>query len=221
MYQTFKIDDKCIKMDINKISSKLWIIRGLSITDESDPKYLNSLLLSKLYRCEFHDLVLRDQNISFEDFKFLASSAKKVTVMWGSIIKYKNEKIVMFDKIMECLPNIENLYFAFHDDSMINSEMMKNILKLKNFENLKNLSLYNIPESLSVKDISAFIKKYKNMKFWLIFCNISNEYKEQLDALVDEIIESGVPYRYLEYEEQDLEKETIMRNRYFKEHLQD
>uniref|UniRef100_A0A914NXI0 Uncharacterized protein n=1 Tax=Panagrolaimus davidi TaxID=227884 RepID=A0A914NXI0_9BILA len=123
----------------------------------------------------------------------------------------------MLDKILECLPsNIEDFSFWFRNDvSIVNDSTVKNILKLQNLENLKYFYLFECPDTMSIEDLSAFIKKYENTWIFLDFAsNISEEYKEQLDSLIDEIIESDVPKRVIEYDGQDEEKLQIMSSRF-------
>uniref|UniRef100_A0AC35GB54 DNA topoisomerase type IA central domain-containing protein n=1 Tax=Panagrolaimus sp. PS1159 TaxID=55785 RepID=A0AC35GB54_9BILA len=44
------------------------------------------------------------------------------------------------------------------DDSMVNVSTMKNIMKLENFGKMEYFLLCDLPESLSIEDISAFLK---------------------------------------------------------------
>uniref|UniRef100_A0A914QAX3 Uncharacterized protein n=1 Tax=Panagrolaimus davidi TaxID=227884 RepID=A0A914QAX3_9BILA len=91
---------------------------------------------------------------------------------------------------------------------------MGNILKLQNLENLELLLFHYIPESLNIRDLSVFIKKYKDMEITFHFNgNISDDYKNQLDELIDEIIESEVHERLIRYDGQDEKKLKIMESR--------
>uniref|UniRef100_A0A914NYV3 Uncharacterized protein n=1 Tax=Panagrolaimus davidi TaxID=227884 RepID=A0A914NYV3_9BILA len=91
---------------------------------------------------------------------------------------------------------------------------MGNILKLQNLKNLESLSLQHFPESLNIQDLSAFLKKYKNVEIEFFFdVNISDGYKNRLDALIDEIIESEVLGRRIRYNDQDEKKLKIMNSR--------
>uniref|UniRef100_A0A914Q5U7 Uncharacterized protein n=1 Tax=Panagrolaimus davidi TaxID=227884 RepID=A0A914Q5U7_9BILA len=91
----------CIKIDIKKVTSKIWITGKFEISFDAP----TSLLCSKLYKCETY-LGLEYKNIFFDDFKFLASSVKRICLS-KSLIKYKDGEIVMLEKILECLPKIK------------------------------------------------------------------------------------------------------------------
>uniref|UniRef100_A0A914PD70 Uncharacterized protein n=1 Tax=Panagrolaimus davidi TaxID=227884 RepID=A0A914PD70_9BILA len=90
---------------------------------------------------------------------------------------------------------------------------MGNILKLQNLKNLELFTFHDIPESLNIRDLSVFIKKYKDVEIEVSFNeNIFNNYKNQLDALIDEIIESEVPGHLIIYGGQDEKKLEIMKS---------
>uniref|UniRef100_A0A914PFS4 Uncharacterized protein n=1 Tax=Panagrolaimus davidi TaxID=227884 RepID=A0A914PFS4_9BILA len=95
---------------------------------------------------------------------------------------------------------------------------MSNILKLQNLQNLQNLKhflMLDCPDTLNVEDLSAFMKKIEITKIFLAFdSNISEEYKEKLDSLINEIIESGVTNHYIRYDGQDEEKHRILISRF-------
>uniref|UniRef100_A0AC35GUX7 RRM domain-containing protein n=1 Tax=Panagrolaimus sp. PS1159 TaxID=55785 RepID=A0AC35GUX7_9BILA len=81
---------------------------------------------------------------------------------------------------------------------------MKCILKLKNLGKIEYFCLVNLPESLSAEVISEFFKKFGHVKIRFHFNeDISEDYKNQLDGLIDEIVESEIPNRIVEYDGQD------------------
>uniref|UniRef100_A0A914QZS9 Uncharacterized protein n=1 Tax=Panagrolaimus davidi TaxID=227884 RepID=A0A914QZS9_9BILA len=207
------IEKCCIKIDISKLSSKIWLIRDLDII--SDIEDYISMLCSKLFRCEINYFGIMGMFVKFEDFKFMASTAKKIT-LWDNKINFNDGKSVKLDEILECLLNVEEFDFVFgYNTSLVNASTMANIMKLKNFGNLKAFKLTFIPESLNLNDLSDFLKKYKDTKIWLVFeYDISQGYKDELDELIDEIIEDGIPDRVITYEGQDVEKERYMKSRY-------
>uniref|UniRef100_A0A914PLX0 Uncharacterized protein n=1 Tax=Panagrolaimus davidi TaxID=227884 RepID=A0A914PLX0_9BILA len=202
----------CVKIDIAKVSSKIWIMNKLNV--KYGPKNFTSVLCSKLYRCEINHLQIWDKVIMFDDLQLLTSSAKEI-MFWRNSITYNDGKLVMLDKIIESSSNGTKFYFEFdNDDSTVNS-LVKNIMKLKNLEKIEGFNLANLPESLSIEDISAFFKKYKHAIVAFFFNeNISVEYKNQLDFLIDEIIESEFPNHIIQYDGQDIEKCKIMYSRF-------
>uniref|UniRef100_A0A914PKJ8 Uncharacterized protein n=1 Tax=Panagrolaimus davidi TaxID=227884 RepID=A0A914PKJ8_9BILA len=206
--------NRLIKIDLYTISTKIWITHNLFINKHIENCI--ATIVQKNFRFEILRLCVYDNDIIFDDLKVLASSAKRVSLRNNSI-KYKNGTIVMLDEILRCFSrNIEYFSFRFRNDvSMVNASTMKNILKLQNLENLKCFYLHDCPDTLSVEDLSAFIKKFGNAKVRLDFdSNISEEYKEQLNSLICEIIESGVPNRVIKYDGQDEDKLEIMDSRF-------
>uniref|UniRef100_A0A914P346 Uncharacterized protein n=1 Tax=Panagrolaimus davidi TaxID=227884 RepID=A0A914P346_9BILA len=205
----------CVKNDIAKASSKIWLCDELGISD--DAENFIPVLCSKLYRCEINHLKIWNKVIMFDDFQIFTSSAKEIMLSKNSVT-YNDGKPVMLDKILECFHSVTEFDFTFddYDVSMVNVSTMKNIMKLKNLGKMEGFGLYNLPESLSIEDISAFFKKFEHVNIVLRFNkNISVDYKNHLDALIDEIIESGAPNRYIGYDGQDEEKSEIMTNRWY------
>uniref|UniRef100_A0AC34G944 Uncharacterized protein n=1 Tax=Panagrolaimus sp. ES5 TaxID=591445 RepID=A0AC34G944_9BILA len=99
---------------------------------------------------------------------------------------------------------------------MVTVATFKNILKLENLGNLKLLGLLFMSSVFNVADLSNFIEKYKDTKIWFEFIdNVSAEYKEQLDALIDTVIQSNVPNRIIVYDGQDEEKLEILESHIF------
>uniref|UniRef100_A0A914Q9H3 Uncharacterized protein n=1 Tax=Panagrolaimus davidi TaxID=227884 RepID=A0A914Q9H3_9BILA len=93
----------CIKIDLNKLSTKIWITQGLFIGQSIQNCF--ATIVQKSFRFEILCLLVFDNDIIFDDLKVLVSSAKHVSLYDTNSIKYKNGTIVMFDKILECLPS--------------------------------------------------------------------------------------------------------------------
>uniref|UniRef100_A0AC35FCQ5 Uncharacterized protein n=1 Tax=Panagrolaimus sp. PS1159 TaxID=55785 RepID=A0AC35FCQ5_9BILA len=197
----------CVKIDIAKLSSKIWLREELDMA--YGPKNFTSVVCSKLYQCEINRLDIWNNVIMFDDLQLLTSSAKQI-ILWRNSITYNDGKPVLLDKILESSPVVTRFFFSFDDDDSTVNVSMKSILKLKNLGKIECAGLGNLPESLSVEDISAFFKVA------LFFNeNMSEEYKDQLDAFIDEIIESKSPNRIIAYAGQDEEKQEIMKSRVF------
>uniref|UniRef100_A0AC35ERJ8 Uncharacterized protein n=1 Tax=Panagrolaimus sp. PS1159 TaxID=55785 RepID=A0AC35ERJ8_9BILA len=198
----------CIKIDTKKLKSKIWIIAEFDM-DYGDQNSI-SLILSKLYRCELYHFGLTDKIVMFDDLKFF-TSAKEVILLKTSI-KYNDGRSLMLEKAIECFPNVEYLECDIGENiSCITASTMANISKHPNAGNFKDIVLFDTPE---IKDLS--FKGFNNdTKIWLKFNSVISEaYKEQLDAFIDEIIESEVKYRWILYDGQDGEKCEIMHSRF-------
>uniref|UniRef100_A0AC34FQJ4 DUF38 domain-containing protein n=1 Tax=Panagrolaimus sp. ES5 TaxID=591445 RepID=A0AC34FQJ4_9BILA len=211
----------CVKYNINKIKSKFWLTRELHLSAAATPNFI-SLLLPKLFLCEINQLTLFDKLVLFDDFKYLTSFATFVALIDVKIV-FNDGKVVMLETILESIPEVEDFWYCFNEDySMMTNATFKNILKLKNLGNLKSFSMFyciqstNIPQVCNLEDLSQFIKEYRNTKFWLDFCNVGDEnYKNQMDALIDVIIESNVLNRMIKYDGQDEEKFEIMEGYFY------
>uniref|UniRef100_A0A914PNY7 Uncharacterized protein n=1 Tax=Panagrolaimus davidi TaxID=227884 RepID=A0A914PNY7_9BILA len=82
--------------------------------------------------------------------------------------------------------------FHLHDTAtkVISSKTVYELLKISHFSNLENLRLFNIPQCFDIDRFFKYIKKNKEIKSALDFSSeISDEYKKQLEAIVDEIAE--------------------------------
>uniref|UniRef100_A0A914YC63 Uncharacterized protein n=1 Tax=Panagrolaimus superbus TaxID=310955 RepID=A0A914YC63_9BILA len=200
----------CITIELNKLASQIWITRHLDINYKR--KYYTELLCKKLYRCEINSFRLIGKVIIFDDLKLLVSSVRDI-VLWKNSITYKDGSIVMLDAILECFSNIRTFDFDFGDDtSLINPSRASNLMKLQNLGNLKLFTLRQLPEIFAVEDLSAFLKKFKNIHVSLSFNgNISHEYKNQLAGLVDQILEAKA-FHHILYEGQDEAKKEAMRD---------
>uniref|UniRef100_A0A914P7Q2 Uncharacterized protein n=1 Tax=Panagrolaimus davidi TaxID=227884 RepID=A0A914P7Q2_9BILA len=203
----------CVKIDIKKLKSKMWIIAELDM-DYGDKDYV-SFILPKLYRCELYHIGICDKIVMFEDLEFFNSA--KDLVLHGTSVKYNDGTVVMLEKILERFPNVEFFELEYGENiSRVTASTLANISKHTNFKNIKIINFTEIPEIFSVEDLSDFIKKCGNdTMVWLWFnSTISEAYKEQLDALIDEIIESEVKNRWILYDGQDEEKCEIMHSRW-------
>uniref|UniRef100_A0AC34F9N1 Uncharacterized protein n=1 Tax=Panagrolaimus sp. ES5 TaxID=591445 RepID=A0AC34F9N1_9BILA len=96
------------------------------------------------------------------------------------------------------------------------SSTFKNILQLENLKNLKSFCLIKIHEIVNVEHLSVFLKSHKEMKIRFEFHDsVSEEYKLQLDSLVDTVIEWEDAEHLIVYDGQDDDKYDVMDDRYF------
>uniref|UniRef100_A0AC35FJ81 Uncharacterized protein n=1 Tax=Panagrolaimus sp. PS1159 TaxID=55785 RepID=A0AC35FJ81_9BILA len=201
----------CVQIDLHKLSSKIWLTEVLSALHGTQD--FMSFLCSKLFRCEIFCFKAKGKFIKYDDFKSLVSCAKGI-YLFKCVIKYNGGNIVMLDKILELFPsNLEEIIVRFPDDiSLINASTMASILKLQNLGSLKNFELEGNPGNLNIKDLSAFITKNAHTFIQLCFrqMDIFKDYKNQLDGLINEIIESEVKNCIVEYEGQDERKFAIL-----------
>uniref|UniRef100_A0A914Q710 Uncharacterized protein n=1 Tax=Panagrolaimus davidi TaxID=227884 RepID=A0A914Q710_9BILA len=191
----------CVHIDIYKFINKFWLTSELefdfSTTSEfgpgfssnNNPNYI-STLCSKIFQCDIVKLELEEKVIYYEDFKLLALSAKEILLDDVEVIynKEDDDDNVMLEKILEACPKVKKFTYVFGGRVYTStSETIKNIEKLKDFEqNIFCFVCYRIPEIFKVEDLSNFIKNHEFVSIQLHFdSGISNEYENQLDALID------------------------------------
>uniref|UniRef100_A0A914P2J0 Uncharacterized protein n=1 Tax=Panagrolaimus davidi TaxID=227884 RepID=A0A914P2J0_9BILA len=97
----------CVKIDIAKLSSKIWFCDELDIADGA--KNFASVLCSKLYRCEINRLKITNKVILFDDLRLLTASAKEI-VLCANKITFNDGKPVMLDKILESSPIVTEFF---------------------------------------------------------------------------------------------------------------
>uniref|UniRef100_A0AC34F0C3 Uncharacterized protein n=1 Tax=Panagrolaimus sp. ES5 TaxID=591445 RepID=A0AC34F0C3_9BILA len=200
----------CIDIDMDKLSNKIWITNILYLEKENISTFFSSIF-SKLYRCQKADLTIHDEVIHFNDFE------KCAPFLIGIHLHNVPIESVMLDKIIEICPQAKIFEFSFGSNnlSMIDATTMKNICKLKTLHHLELFLLKNVPEIFDIEDISIFIKDHPDTKIFLAFNNqISVEYKIQLEALIDTVIESQVLKCFISYSGQNEEKFNILYERY-------
>uniref|UniRef100_A0AC34G3K4 Uncharacterized protein n=1 Tax=Panagrolaimus sp. ES5 TaxID=591445 RepID=A0AC34G3K4_9BILA len=200
----------CIDIDMKKVSCNIWVTDTICLTNENISIF-SSLIFPKLYRWKMVHLYSHCSDVLYNEFKSCASFLTEIDFFMARIIN-DDGSMVMLDKILEDTPNIKTFKYSFgHDLSMINAATMKNICELKNLKHLKTFILSSLPDVLNVEDISTFIKDHPDTTIWLHHSiTMSEEYKTQLDALVDTVIESEVPNRLIYYTGVNKEKYKTM-----------
>uniref|UniRef100_A0AC34F884 Uncharacterized protein n=1 Tax=Panagrolaimus sp. ES5 TaxID=591445 RepID=A0AC34F884_9BILA len=118
----------------------------------SNPTIL-STLLSKIQFCSIRYLTVYNQNITFEEFKFLASSLEHIFLKNVSITKNDGTN-ASIEEIIEHLPSASDLTLnmSFTSDQNIKISIFKRVAKFK------QLTLSNLPY-LDVEDFAAFVMK--------------------------------------------------------------
>uniref|UniRef100_A0A914P459 Uncharacterized protein n=1 Tax=Panagrolaimus davidi TaxID=227884 RepID=A0A914P459_9BILA len=206
----------CIEIDLKKLACKIWFTNQLVIWDPNIAE-IPPLFLSKIYRTEIQHLEIHEKFVKYDNFKFLAFTAKDVYLNNVKMV-YENGKDVPLEKILEEIPEVEQFYYYFGENSSkISVKTLMNIIKLKNLGNLETFRFYNIFETLNVKDLLIFIKSLKNTKIKLHFHRlISLEYRQQLGGLVDKLIETRQSNCLLKFCWQNNQKFKTLENLFIK-----
>uniref|UniRef100_A0A914YYE0 Uncharacterized protein n=1 Tax=Panagrolaimus superbus TaxID=310955 RepID=A0A914YYE0_9BILA len=102
---TVKDDWKSI--DMNKLSSKLWITDGLMVYPE-DVSNVASSIIPKIYRCDVKRLDLENQVISLNELIFLCSSVKELDLL-RITVKNDDDTVVLFEEFVKQLPQLNRI----------------------------------------------------------------------------------------------------------------
>uniref|UniRef100_A0AC34F473 Uncharacterized protein n=1 Tax=Panagrolaimus sp. ES5 TaxID=591445 RepID=A0AC34F473_9BILA len=103
--------NKYQKLDLNTLVKPLWISNSFDCLFLKDANFF-SFLLSKTAVCDIQSLILEDQIITWDQFKFLTSSGIIGYFEFeDSDVKYDNGNIVPMDEMIKLLPEIRHLYW--------------------------------------------------------------------------------------------------------------
>uniref|UniRef100_A0A914QSB2 Uncharacterized protein n=1 Tax=Panagrolaimus davidi TaxID=227884 RepID=A0A914QSB2_9BILA len=190
---TLKDDEKFI--DFTKISTKLWIYdvfdKYCFSNTSANPLNLVSSVIPQIYRCDAECMFIDKQIISYNEFLFLTSNIKFITLSKTPIMN-ENGTIVPLEKLVKKLPKL--ISFVYYDSltsSSITSNTLKELLEIPHFSKITQWRLYKIPEKFDIETFYTFFKKGKVANFYLDFAvSISQAYKNRLESIVDEILET-------------------------------
>uniref|UniRef100_A0A914PKL2 Uncharacterized protein n=1 Tax=Panagrolaimus davidi TaxID=227884 RepID=A0A914PKL2_9BILA len=105
-----------------------------------------------------------------------------------------------------------------HADGIYNfSKTVAELLKLSHFKNFKGFGFDGLNESFDIGTIFEYLKKNKTTgAFFLFTGQISKEYKEKLEAIVDEVLGAESPRSYIppyiKYDGQEDNKKDALLN---------
>uniref|UniRef100_A0AC34F528 Uncharacterized protein n=1 Tax=Panagrolaimus sp. ES5 TaxID=591445 RepID=A0AC34F528_9BILA len=191
-------DQECIELPT--VLSKFWITDKFGDSLVSLNHNMVSSILPKFYRVDVKELCITRQNISFNDFIFLAFNVEDIR-FGHTVVKNEDGSIVPLEKLLALLPNVKNVkIFNNRLSSCITTNTVKELLKLPHFSNIINFQLSNIGESFDIETFFTYMKKTRSTKFNIYFCPlISETFKNHLEEMIDEILETktrGIQLRF-------------------------
>uniref|UniRef100_A0AC34G0L5 Uncharacterized protein n=1 Tax=Panagrolaimus sp. ES5 TaxID=591445 RepID=A0AC34G0L5_9BILA len=210
-----KQDGKCcIDIDMKKLSTPIWLTEYLKLSKENISTF-TSLIYPQLYQCKKVSLLI-NKDINFNDFKSCSIFINDYSCFQNGRIIDAVGNAVMLDKVLEMCPNVKYVRYLFgHNLSMFNGATMKKICQLEHLHHLESFTLLNIPDVINVEDISTFLTNHPNRKISLFFAKeISEEYKIQLDAMIDTVIKGEAAKHFILYAGLNEEKYKIMHARF-------
>uniref|UniRef100_A0A914P4D1 Uncharacterized protein n=1 Tax=Panagrolaimus davidi TaxID=227884 RepID=A0A914P4D1_9BILA len=100
---------------------------------------------------------------------------------------------ISLEAVLKALPNVKTFRYWLPKNSLniITTKTDKELLKIPHFLNLDKFEIIQIPDIFDIKSFYGYIKENKKTKIDLHFSDqTSNEYKTQLQTIVDEILET-------------------------------
>uniref|UniRef100_A0AC34G5H4 Uncharacterized protein n=1 Tax=Panagrolaimus sp. ES5 TaxID=591445 RepID=A0AC34G5H4_9BILA len=183
-----------IDLDMDKIQSKIWILFKLQIF--STPTLATSLI-PKFYNGDIRDLELVGQNISFHDFLFFSKELQRFNLRKSTVV-YENGTVVPCEIILAELPKLQIFLF---DCTLLSCDFSKTaaeFVKISHFKNLLAFFIIGVSESFDIDTFFNYLKQNNKTKVALGFpAPLSVEYKEKLQAIIDEVLDAESPRTYL------------------------
>uniref|UniRef100_A0AC34F4T9 DUF38 domain-containing protein n=1 Tax=Panagrolaimus sp. ES5 TaxID=591445 RepID=A0AC34F4T9_9BILA len=202
--------------EFSSVTSKFWITdEFFNYPFESSPNMVSSFL-PKCYRVDVKRLKLFHQNISFNDFLFLASNCGDI-VFFHTVVKNEDGTIVPLEKLIKLLPRVKNVDICNTSEfSNITSNTVKELLEIPHFSKIVKFNLFNICELFDINTFFPYMKKNQNTQFCIhFFPPLSEAFKNRLEEMVDEIIESKTCGINLIFEGLDRQKRLNIRELYY------
>uniref|UniRef100_A0AC34FTB2 Uncharacterized protein n=1 Tax=Panagrolaimus sp. ES5 TaxID=591445 RepID=A0AC34FTB2_9BILA len=171
---------------INNLPSnyKVWLSDEIVIQN-GDSNILQ--IMPRIYRSDAMYITFENDYriLSFKEFLFLASNAKRM-VLDNRSIKYENGDTVLFETIIKSLPKLKLLYYESDDGKDITSNSAMNLIE--DFERFSAMNLIGFTENFDVEIIYDFIIKNPHIELNLCYhSDISEIYKERIFKYSDRL----------------------------------
>uniref|UniRef100_A0AC35G0L9 Uncharacterized protein n=1 Tax=Panagrolaimus sp. PS1159 TaxID=55785 RepID=A0AC35G0L9_9BILA len=147
-----------------------------------------------MYNGNVKFLALWEQKISFNDLLFLSKEVQTLNFCESTVF-YENGTIVPYEVIVANLPKLQNLHVDHSDASYDFSKTVIELFKIPHFKNLRRFSFQELNDTFDIEKFFAYLKNVNQTRMNLKFFNsISEEYREKLQDIADEILD-GNPFR--------------------------
>uniref|UniRef100_A0AC34G5D7 Uncharacterized protein n=1 Tax=Panagrolaimus sp. ES5 TaxID=591445 RepID=A0AC34G5D7_9BILA len=147
-----------------------------------------------MYKAKLDSLELLNQILTFDEYLFLTSNAKKIKLS-ETTVKYSNGNFVEFEKLVQYCLNLETFKCHLPENStIISPKTVKELIKFLPTSKIKIFSLFELAETF---------EKNKRISIDLGFRDsLSDEYFDQLEDVLCEIVETekfeySPPYIFL------------------------
>uniref|UniRef100_A0AC34GRT7 Uncharacterized protein n=1 Tax=Panagrolaimus sp. ES5 TaxID=591445 RepID=A0AC34GRT7_9BILA len=180
-------------IDINNTCAKFWITDGFKV----DGSYVKnnrimSSIIPKIYRCDAERLYLSNQIVFLDELMFLGLNVGDDLNLDSVIVKNEDDTVVALEKLVELFPQASGItYKSPAGISTVTSKTFKALLEIPHFLTYYKFNLNEIPEDFDIEIFYVYMKKNKYTRVSLSFSDtLSEAYKDRLEAIIDEIIES-------------------------------
>uniref|UniRef100_A0AC35GTR1 Uncharacterized protein n=1 Tax=Panagrolaimus sp. PS1159 TaxID=55785 RepID=A0AC35GTR1_9BILA len=157
-----EIEEKWI--NLNNFLSKIWITEKMFIDNrDSGKSEVISTLIPKIYNNETKRFEIWHQNLSINNFIFLASKCENI-ILHDVTILNENGSIVTLDEIIETLLNAKKFEYHFStisSNAIVTSTIIQKLVETPQFQNLFYFRLANSPETFNHEILYDYKKKNK------------------------------------------------------------
>uniref|UniRef100_A0AC34F4L7 Uncharacterized protein n=1 Tax=Panagrolaimus sp. ES5 TaxID=591445 RepID=A0AC34F4L7_9BILA len=178
--------------NIEDIEKKLWITGRIRCTTWRSNAISN--LLAKTVVCDLRKLILKNQNITLNEFKKLTEGGNVVICnMQQTLITDKNDEIVSLEDICECLPNVRKIHFGAKLAKIVSLEAVESKMSQK-MEDFTLSILFGSDEDFDLQRFLEYIKKHQQIRYKLRLCGITfDEYVQKYAPSVKKVSEEWSP----------------------------
>jgi hypothetical protein len=166
----------------------LWITNGIFLYEKVDPF---SSILSKIAVFKGNNLYLRNQSLTIDELKVLASSTSFEFVnIYNTTITSINDEPIALDSLLQIVTDVSFLSFDQTVPSFSSEQNATNVLvpKLTLFE------AHRLRETFNFQTFIAFMKAHPFVQCRLEYdeqLNLSPEYKQQLEQYIFKLVDDS------------------------------
>uniref|UniRef100_A0A914PLG4 DUF38 domain-containing protein n=1 Tax=Panagrolaimus davidi TaxID=227884 RepID=A0A914PLG4_9BILA len=185
-----------VAMDLKKLESKICVTFTLEIS--SSTSTFASSLIQKLYRGNVKSLVLKEQRILLEELLFLSNKLKHVCLHESYVYYPGGKQLVPFEVIIATLPMVQA--FCIEQTNVICdlSKTSTELVKIPHFKNLDVFLCRGFDESFDIEKFFEHLKKNQQTRVYISYTGqLSQEYEEKLDMIIEEILNAELPRSYI------------------------
>uniref|UniRef100_A0AC34GT98 Uncharacterized protein n=1 Tax=Panagrolaimus sp. ES5 TaxID=591445 RepID=A0AC34GT98_9BILA len=200
-YEEFRTSACCqkyrkIDLDMDKIQSKIQVSGMLNISS-SNPSMKTSLF-QKFYNGNVRALMLKRQHVSFNQLVFFSQNLVHLFLIECTVL-FENGNEVPCEAIVANCPELQSFSYVVRPNFVADySNMARELLKIRHFRNMCLFSYAGLSESFDIDLFLPYLMENKRTNVFIRYNDpLSDDYKEKLQIIVDEIVDADAPRQYL------------------------